>query len=408
MSNKKMKIKRSKYRLYKKRKSTSRKVAETIGLIVLIGGLGFLGYCVADPVISYFKGLKGDVPEVTEWTPEITTVAEDTTEETGTTPAEETTTTEAAKTEPLAYYLPDSALDSAGNLGSAVSSARAAGYTAVYVTLKDSDGYLRYSTAIDGVKGGELVTGTLPLQQIAGMIKGAGLTPVAVMGTVLDSMTPAFVDDTAYRFEDDSYTWLDARVEEGGKRWVDPFKAGTTTYFNELADEISSAGFKTIVLTGTLFPEFRPYDETVLNAHFFTDDRYKALSALVSSMAQTAANNGSEVVLEVKLKDVLSAADGAFTGTAELLRDKDVLAGTKIIVVFNDGDFEDEITAGTDVYNVSTDTEGYIKTLFEPAEKLLAGYGTAPCLNSEGYSSATLGKMQEALRTMGFDEIVVK
>ena len=90
---KRSKIKRNKGRLYKKRKSTARKVGEAILLIVIIAALGFLGFCIAGPVISYFQNNSGQ-SEITSWEPEPTDITTDNTDTSsdGTTSAEEETT----------------------------------------------------------------------------------------------------------------------------------------------------------------------------------------------------------------------------------------------------------------------------------------------------------------------------
>ena len=403
--NKGTKVKRKKYQLYKKRKSTARKIAEAAALIIVLGGLCFVGYSVADPLINYFRNLSQNKPVVTEWTPDETTPSEQTTTAASDVTDTEATTEAEAEAQPLSFFLPDSALDSASALSAAVKSAKASGYTAVYVTLKDTDGYLRYTTTEKTVKDTDLVTGKLSLKQIYSAINGAGLTPIAVMNTTLDSMTSAFVDDTAFRFDDDSYTWLDARANEGGKRWSDPFRAGTKTYFSALSAEIAKSGFTQIVFANTLFPEFTPYDKTVLNAHFFTETRYTALSALVSSMAEAASKNKATSMLEVKLSDVTGAK---LSGTAELLLDKAGLSKMKIIVVFSDADFDDDISDGDEKLNISADTEKYIKSLFSAAKTALSGYELLPCIDSTGLSAETLEKMKTALKGMGYDEIAVK
>ena len=70
------KVKRT-HNLYKRRKSPLRKAFEVIGMIILVGGLGFLGYAAAPPVIEFFKnGMGAAETSSLEWKPDITTPAE--------------------------------------------------------------------------------------------------------------------------------------------------------------------------------------------------------------------------------------------------------------------------------------------------------------------------------------------
>ena len=55
MSRKKgFKVKRSRRNLYKKRKSTGRKIFDGILFVVILGAFVFVGYSVASPLIKFF------------------------------------------------------------------------------------------------------------------------------------------------------------------------------------------------------------------------------------------------------------------------------------------------------------------------------------------------------------------
>ena len=71
MSRKKgFKVKRSRRNLYKKRKSTGRKIFDGILFVVILGAFVFVGYSVASPLIKFFGGNGGN-SSVSEpaWTP---------------------------------------------------------------------------------------------------------------------------------------------------------------------------------------------------------------------------------------------------------------------------------------------------------------------------------------------------
>ena len=71
MSRKKgFKVKRSRRNLYKRRKSTGRKIFEGVLFVVILGALVFVGYSVASPLIKFFSG-NGNTSSASEpaWTP---------------------------------------------------------------------------------------------------------------------------------------------------------------------------------------------------------------------------------------------------------------------------------------------------------------------------------------------------
>lgn len=66
-NNKSIKIKRSKSRLYKKKKSGAKVAAETIVFVLIAGALVFVGYSAAGPLIELWSG--GTETEIEGWTP---------------------------------------------------------------------------------------------------------------------------------------------------------------------------------------------------------------------------------------------------------------------------------------------------------------------------------------------------
>lgn len=389
------KIKRTRHRLYKKKKTTGRKVAETILMIVVIGGLGFLGYCVAEPLVNYFTNSSAE-PEITPWEPADTTPAEITT----TPPLTEETTAPVEEKSGTSVYLSDSALLSSASYGSALLEAKKSGASEAYLLLKDTDGYLLYSSQ-GSAKGTDLIKGSVSLNEIVGRAKAEGVTPVAVINTLLDNMTPGVIEGTAYRWADDSYTWLDAAADKGGKRWVDPFKSETADYFCELIDEITSAGIKKVVLRNTIFPDFLDFDKTILDAHFFDEKaRADALKKLLGLMSDTARKNGAELFIEI------NAADG-FTGlkSAEALFAADSSVGA--VCIYNSSDFSSpklEIS-GTEI-TLPTNQADKIALVFSRLRPLLSERTLVPVINDDGITSAAVSEAAQKLSSQGLYAVI--
>ena len=402
---KRTKIKRSKGRLYKKRKSTARKVGEGVLLFVIVAALGFLGYCVAGPVINYFRNNSGS-PEVTEWTPEPTDVTTDSTDA-----VTETTTTEATTAPPeepentAAAVLAQSDLADIESYKAALKEAADSGADKVYIPIKDENGVLLYKTSVDGLAGSDVDGGTIPCAQLTVLAKSEGLEPAAVMPTLRDNQTPGVWNDTSYRFADGSYAWLDGRVEEGGKRWLDPFRSGTLDYFTALSTELCRAGFVEILLTDTIFPHFMPYDEQILASHFFTSDRYSVLGDVVEAVS----SSGATVRIQADLSDIVASFGSDFTGTAEVLKNTNLHSEAVLNVVFTNSDFKNKLPiSDTQSVELSADITKRIKTLYETAQKYLPEYTIVPVINSDGLSAEDIEKAKTALTDMGYTEIIVK
>lgn len=259
---------------------------------------------------------------------------------------ESLTTTETEVSEDAgAYIMTEADISSQNNLKAAIDKAKKSGYKQVLVPMKNNGGSLLYKSNISYVKDTELVTGTLQAGQISSQIKAAGLTPKAVIPALLDNAAPSYVDDAGYRFADDSYFWLDAAAANGGKRWLDPFLAGTKKYISDLARELKNAGFEEVILSQLRFPSFIDYDKTILDGRNFTDNRYTALTDVYNG-ADTA--SGKKCSVEADIKDVLAGYGESFSGTAEILNDKS-FAGTVYLTV-NLSDFDNKIEIGENRY----------------------------------------------------------
>ena len=396
MSSKKntIKIKRSKGRLYKKRKSKGRKVLEIIIMVLVVGVLGVVGYSAAGPLISYIRG-DGSESVTTPWEPPESSTPDES-------DASDTSDSESAdtiiQTAPDgsgAYLLPLTALADQKALTNALDQAERAGSSVVIVPVKDNEGHLLYSTQLSSVKGTDLVTGTMPAGLITSTIKGRGFTSVkALVPTLFDKTTSDYVDDMCYRFADDTYIWLDAAADKGGKHWNDPFRDGTRNYYNQLVRELTGSGFDEVLLSELRFPAFTGYDQTILDQRNFTATRYTALTSLYTA-ANSAASNKAAVAVDIA--DVLTGYGKSFTGTAEILSDKS-FTGTVYLTV-DLTDFGTTLpTSETAKINLPADPAQKAKTLVSRA----AGYiGTnvtiVPVIETAGLSPEALAKCYEAL-----------
>lgn len=345
--NKSIKIKRSKNRLYKKKKSGAKVAAETIIFVLIAGALVFVGYSAAGPLIELWSG--GTETEIEGWTPtpppEPSGDLSVSGSETGAATEQPTTAEEKVSDEAGAYIMTEADISSQNSLKAAIENAKKSGYKQVIVPMKSNEGDLLYKSNITYVKDTELVTGTLHAGQISSQIKAAGLIPKAVIPALLDNNSPSYVENAGYRFADDSYFWLDAAAANGGKRWLDPFLDGTKKYISDITKELKNAGFEEVILSQLRFPSFTSYDQSILDGKSFTADRYTALTAVYNSAC---AASGNKTSVAVDIKDVLAGYGQGFSGTAEILTDK-TFAGTVYLRV-DLNDFENRIEIGENKY----------------------------------------------------------
>ncbi|MCM1055231.1 MAG: putative glycoside hydrolase [Bacteroides sp.] len=386
--NKSIKIKRSKSRLYKKKKSTAKVAVETIVFVLIAGCLVFVGYSAAGPLINLWSG--GTDSEVTNWTPEEPDTSENGSDpnQSGSSDTDEIAVTDEAVSEETGIYLlKESDLNSSAALSDALKKAKEAGFKQVLIPLKNDNGDLLYKSGIAAVKDTELVIGSLPAGQIAAAAKNNGLTPKAIVPALLDNNAPSYVEDAGYRFADDSYFWLDAAAANGGKRWLDPFLSGTRSYYSDMARELTSAGFEEVVLSQLRFPAFTAYDQSILDGRSFTDDRHTALTALYNAV-NTA--SGKKTAVAADIKDVLAGYGQGFSATAEILNDK-TFTGTLYLTV-RLSDFDNRLEIGENKFiGLSPDPAQKAETLIgKAAEYIGTNVTVAVVIDPDGLTEEQL------------------
>lgn len=371
--NKSIKIKRSKSRLYKKKKSGAKVAAETIVFVLIAGALVFVGYSAAGPLINLWSG--GTESEITNWTPDEPETESGGSDTEGNTPdtEEALTSAEEASEETGTYLISESALESSSALSSALKAAKDSGFKRVLIPMKNSGGDLLYKSGIAEVKDTDLIIGSMPAGQIAAAAKNNGLVPGALIPALLDNKAPSYVDDTGYRLADGSYLWLDAAAANGGKRWLNPFLGGTKSYCSKMVKELTEAGFEEVVVSQLRFPAFSLYDQSILDAQNFAADRYTALTSLYEAMN---AASGKKTAVAVDIKDVLSGYGQGFSATAEILSDK-TFTGTVYLTV-NLSDFDNRLEIGENRFiSLSPEPAQKTKALVEKAAEYMGTNITA-------------------------------
>ena len=279
--------------------------AFSIGLtVLLIGGIFFIGFSVAGPLINYYSKKTGDT---------VTTTApvfeeEIVTDENGNAVIpEETTVTSPFVVERFkAFALTTSDLTDSSTLKSALKRVPADGKIEyIEVPLKESGGNIYYATNNYYATSSGIVCSALSAKDIASMITSAGYKPVALVSTFNDNTVPMYFQDMSYLTYADGTLWIDNSAEAGGKPWMNPYSESAVNYNADIVDEITAAGFDKVVCSDFVFPDFRQSDIEYLGDRYVRSDRYMALTSAANLMYDKAMKNGSRMFLEVNAADLL-------------------------------------------------------------------------------------------------------
>lgn len=394
-----IKIKRSKINLYNKKKSKAKRALKIVLTIVIICGLGVLGYGLGKPLIKY---LSGDRPEESDTSAILSSMinsellANSTSEST-----ESTTSTDTSKPAPnpqiseKIFYLSDSAAASESALTAELAQAKNAGCSVVAVTLKNTTGYLLYKSNIANVKDTEVVSGTLTAQQIASLISKEGLVPAARINTLMDMISPPYVDGS-YRIAESQGggSWHDNRPEKGGKIWLSPFKTQTATYIENITAELSAAGFKHIICANTRYPAFHSVDiTTYLSDLPLTDSakRAQALWNVINAAKTSAEKNGAQMWLEMSASSIV--AQSRDCTDAEPVFDKTQLKNVRIIINYDltgtTGTSANSTTSTANTSSSSSTTSATSTASSSSTDGATATSSTSVLANTAGGTSST-------------------
>ena len=386
-----IKIKRSKFNLYNKKKSKAKRALRVVITVLAVCALGVLGYGLGKPLIKYLQDRNSGKPDTSAL---LSSMIGDVSGS-GAVSEGAGSTGETSDPAPVQqmndkiYYLPENAALSETALSSALSAAKSSGCSVVAVTLKNADGNMLYKTSIAEIKDSEeVVTGTLTASQIASMISKEGFTPAARINTLMDKTGGGIVKGN-YRIVDDQGggTWHDDRVEKGGKAWLSPFKSESISYIGNITSELSAAGFKRIICLNTRFPAFHTIDISTYLKDLPLTDNSKRLSALwnvVSSAKSGAEKNGAEIWLEISGTSLI--AENQANTDAELIADKSRLGNVKIIVNY-------------DLLNQTASSSG--NTTSGSASNTSGATSSSSASNSSETSTASVSRTALASNTSG-------
>lgn len=278
--------------------------AFSVGLsILLIGGIGFIGYSVAEPIINYNKK-KGDqdtqLSEQATASEEKNSLADETT--TGNTNFHQNANFETY----IAAALNESDLTNSETLKLALDRLPTRqNIEYIEVPLKVSGGGIYYKSSVHYASGAQVFQNMMTLQEITSAVKNAGYKPVGVVSTFNDHLLPVVDGNSGYRTYNTDEQWIDDDYNAGGKPWTTPYSQIALNYISDIVDEISSSGFEKVVCSDFIFPHFRQSDFDMLDPELATGARSKVMTSAANLFNDKILSNGSTMFIEVSAAELI-------------------------------------------------------------------------------------------------------
>lgn len=388
-------------KVYRRSKYThKRKITRALYIslfIIVIAALIFFGYSIGAPILDFITNKNPKDVQTEPWTPppsdttSSSSVSDTSVSETETAISEITSN----ETELSAFTLPSQALISTDSLNAALENAKAKGYTSAIVILKEQGGKFYYATDSKFAATAEnIVQSKLTAKQIVSAINSSGLKPIAKISVLNDNNRYGANRDGSYKIASDNSTWLDNSPANGGKPWLSPFLADTQEYMGFLADEISGAGFETIICDDIMFPEFRNSDLNYIGKSVKSNTRYKALINIVNIIKDASKNNNCSVILEINASDIIS-------NKAEVLKPSE-LTDITLAVNYSPAQISysaaDNATTDFSKMNISEKTTA----VFSDIKSKTGDLPIIPYINASAMTESELTDTLNALKNLGY------
>lgn len=373
--------------------------AFSIGLtVLLVGGIFFIGFSVAGPLINYYSKKTGDTVTTTAPVFEEEVV----TDENGENVVQEEITTAAPFVIERfkAFSLNTSDLADSSSLKSALKRVPADGKIEyIEVPLKVSGGDIYYATNNYYATSSGIVNGSMRAKDIASAISSAGYKPVALVSTFDDSVVPMYFQNMSYLAYVDGTLWIDNTIEAGGRPWMNPFSEDAVNYNADIVDEITSAGFDRIVCTDFIFPDFRQSDIEFLGDKYAGNDRYMALTSAANLMYDKAMHNNSKMLLEVNASDILR-------GKKDVLQPMLLKVNTIVLNIDLDAISYGVYTADT-VYEFSGTPAENVKKMLDLVGEDLDEFNVAVRVSGSAAGVQELLDAKDEIVECGYDSYVI-
>ena len=380
--------------------------AFSVGLtVLLLGGIGFIGYSVAEPIMKYTKKAgDSELPQPTTLPTEAPT--DDSGNLIGAAESDQPATNDASapvvETEAvLGFSLSSTDLISSDVLKTALKRIpEGSDIEYVEVPLKVSGGKIYYASNILAAKHSGAVQGQMSLSEIVSAIVQDGYKPIANISIFDDNITPATFPDMGYITLDDGSQWLDNAFDAGGKPWTSPFSQTAVDYNISLIDEISGSGFGKVICSDFTFPEFRESDVEFLGESVVSGERWQAMTSAANTFYEHIISKGSAMYLEVSAADVLS-------GSEEVLQPMTLKVNTLVVNIDLDA-IRYGVFTGDTVYDFSGTAADNIEKMLDLIADDISGFNVIVKISGANFNPSDITKAAEVVKEYGINSCIIK
>lgn len=382
--------------------------------ILLIGGLIYLGTVLYGPVYRFIMGEVSSPPQQND----IVSVPESQ-KPSETEPEPEPIEQPAKENKALkALYLPADMLLSEKNMEAAVASVKDSEINAFMLDIKDSTGTVLFASKNPkAVQWGAVAENALDLQAIATHLRDHNIDMIVRMSAFRDPLAARSDRETAIRYRDTEWLWLDNAEDAGGKPWLNPYAPDARQYITDLAMEAVQLGAKMVVLDDLHYPA-----GSEANANFgplFADTpRADVLKSYVSELDAKLLANGARLAVYISAASLLQPYENEtrYGGTPLYLAGESVVINALPYQYDAEGFTEGQITLEKPIENPVAAVNASLSLFLDaypPAGKapayipLIQGGNEKGVNDSTPYTREVVQAQIEAVKSRGLEEYIL-
>lgn len=361
--------------------------------VLLIGGIGFLGYSIAEPVINYTKH-KGDDPVTEPTTTEQATTSTDEAVSQATEPLIQSATETAESQYYMAAALKETDLVNINNFRAALSAVpKEQEIKYIELPLKAKGGNVYYASTVSEAQ--TAVRSMLTLSEMVQEIENNGFKAAAVVSVFRDNSLPANFYDAGYVLASDGTLWTDSN----GQAWASPYAQRALDYHRSMILELTSSGFDQIICSDMVFPDFTEGDLEILDPVLAQNDRCMALTSAANLLYDLAVSDGASMQIEVSAEDIIA-------GRTDILQPI-LLSSNNIILNIDLDVLTNGITKGTAVTKFSGTSAEKVEQCLAYVNGELVDFNTAVRLSGGNLTAQEITDIKTILSEYGYKSFVI-
>ncbi len=286
-------------------------VFKMIGGILLLCALFFVGYSVAEPVMSFVNGEMrirlNDEKNASSSPPQSSSSpSSDETKEPGGIIGIDSI---------KAVYMPTATFADDSRFEAFTAQAKGLGVNTVVMEVKDASGVIYYDSKLTQANEiGAVMEDSPNLSDRIEQLKAQGIQSIVRLHTFKDPLAARKIKGAAARYTKDvTAIWLDNYATEGGKPWVNPESAEGLSYITTLVTELAQSGAAYIMLDSLHYPT-----GVGLNLAYFgpksNDSRLSVLNSCVAHLESAVKDFDCKLIVAYEAQAYLSKSEMIYGG----------------------------------------------------------------------------------------------